>query len=311
MQCPSEHKWIKWNGYQEWFDLWVTEASRVELKEYFDCFLKGQNNGFIENTPKCRWTLLRFGDQEPIEHFTIPDYPHPETNYTTLYLAGDNALSPSPIKSEQQVSYDSEEKTDLAEFRYTFEKATTILGIPKIYLHMSCPDYDDMVIYVQIRKYDKNGTVMANINVPTDRRKFKSYYETPKEELAGLIAFHGPIGMLRASHRAIDRSKTYHPQIPFHPHDRFDKIPPGDIVELEIGIWEMGILYEAEETLSVQIYGQANINDITPDQRYLSRQRPDIERNHGRHIIHFGSEKFPSRIILPIVELGDLDFGPK
>ena len=281
----------------------VIRSSREELRDFFDQFLKGKDNQFMEKSPKCQWTLLRFGDKEPIQRITIPDYPHPNTEYKEMFLNSGGQLTSQSQDAVDSVSYNSEQKEDMVEFKYTFDKPTTLLGIPKAYLHMSCKEWDDMNVYVQLRKYDKDGVVLAHINVPAERRKFPSYYTTPKSELAGLIAFTGPIGMLRASHRNIDRSKTYHPQIPFHPHDREDKIPPGEIVELEIGIFEMGILYEAGETLSVQIYGQANINDITPDKRSLSRERPDHERNHGTHVVHIGG-KYPSRIILPFVDLG-------
>ena len=306
MQIPVKDKWIKWNGYQEWYDLWVTESSRLELKGFFDRFLKGLDNDFVEKTPPCRWTLLRYGDKEPIENIKIPTFPHPDTDYRAWYLSSDGHLLPQPPANEKTLSYNSTDFDDRLEFKLTFDKPTVFLGIPKIYLYMSCPDYDDLVIYVQVHKYDKNGVILKHINVPAERRKFPSFYTTPRDELKGLIAFDGPQGMLRVSQRHIDRSRTYHPQIPFHSHDRVEKIPPGEVVDIEMGIWEMGTIYEAGETLAVSIYGQAHINDLPAAQKMgLEKPRPDHELNHGTHNVHLGG-KYPARIILPHMELSKL-----
>ena len=45
--------------------------------------------------------------------------------------------------------------------------------------------------------------------------------------------YTGPTGILRASHRAQDPQRST-PMLPYHPHDKEDKVPPGDIVKLEI-----------------------------------------------------------------------------
>ncbi|KAK5718432.1 hypothetical protein LTR15_008159 [Elasticomyces elasticus] len=65
--------------------------------------------------------------------------------------------------------------------------------------------------------------------------------------------------ILRASHRAFDPKKSIHPQFPFHPHENEEKVKPGEVVKLEIGIWAMGNDFDAGESISVQISGQMPI----------------------------------------------------
>jgi predicted acyl esterase len=298
MQIDSENKWIKWNAWQEWFDLWAVEESRLELRKFFDRYLKEEVNDW-EQTPKVRWAVLQYGDKPPIENIALPDFPHPETKFTTYYL-GDKILSLSPVNTESTHSYDSE-SSERIKFETTFSAPTTLLGPPKIYLHMSCADHDDMNVYVQCRKFDKNGHPLIHVQIPRERWQIASTYDLSEPQTTnGALYFKGPVGMLRASQRKIDRNKTLHPHIPFHPHDEVQRVPKGEVVELEIGIWSGATHFEAGETLSVQIFGSISLN---PELEHLNRPRPAAEKNHGKHHVHVGG-KYESRIILPIVDLG-------
>ena len=114
--------------------------------------------------------------------------------------------------------------------------------------------------------------------------------------MSDLILYPGPVGMLRASHREIDRSKSMHEQYPYHPHDRELKIPKGEMVELEISLWAMGIEYEAGEALEVQVLGGLpTIEAFGP-----LKDAPKNAGNLGMHKVHFGG-KYPSKVILPFV----------
>ena len=95
----------------------------------------------------------------------------------------------------------------------------------------------------------------------------------------------------------IEPSMSIHPQYPFHPHDKAEKIPPGTVVELEIGLWAMGIEYEAGESLRVQVSGQWPLF-----RNWAKSPMPeDVEPlNKGLHKLHC-SEQYPSRVILPFV----------
>lgn len=122
--------------------------------------------------------------------------------------------------------------------------------------------------------------------------------DLPEGFNSGLIIFNGPTGILRASHRHIDHSKSIHPQYPFHTHDRLELVEPGKVVELEIGIWAAGIDYEAGQSIRVQLSGG---NPTWPELQASGLSAGEQEVNKGQHVVHFGGE-FPSRVILPFVE---------
>jgi predicted acyl esterase len=197
------------------------------------------------------------------------------------------------------VSYDSESVTDLADFTFTFKEKTRMIGLPKAVLYVSCEQKDDLVVFVILRKRDQSGKLLMHLTFPFKATPYKSIDDIPKKEQASLNLHMGSLGILRASHRAYDAERSIHPQFPFHPHEIEEKITPGDIVKLEIGIWAMGNDFEAGESISVQVCGQLpSIAEFTA----FSAPRPEHEKNKGTHRIHCGPEH-PSSIILPVVPL--------
>lgn len=294
----SPNKWLRWDPYQEWFDLWANKESRDELASFFDKFLKGKDNGF-DKVPRVRLTLLRFGDKDPIYPIVAEDYPIPRTKYTDFFLSQNDSLSLTSPSNQGTISYDSELRNkviDVASFKYTFSEKTTLAGLPKAVLYMSTEDSNDMNIYVLLRKLDRNGKPLLNLNIPWKHAPIKSFDELEPKDHNNLLLYFGPTGVLKASHRHIDPNMSMHPQYPFHTHDREEKLSKGEVVELEIGLWAIGIEYEIGESLSLQVSGQYPLfRNYTPD----PNPRGEIG-NVGRHTIHYGGE-YRSRIILPVI----------
>lgn len=252
LEVPHADKWIQWGSKQEWYELYSVPESMEELALFFDRYLRGENNDW-EKTPKVRWSALQFGDREAIDDIVLEDFPAPTTEYRQLFLNQSNGLGTSPFADYQQISYNSEDRTSVAEFNYTFEKPVRLIGLPKAILYMSCENQDDFTVFVILRKKDRNGKNLMHLNFPFHATPVKSIDDISSNEQASLNLHLGSVGILRASHREIDESKSIHPQFPFHPHRRQDKIPPGTIVKLEIGIWAMGVDFEAGESISVQV----------------------------------------------------------
>lgn len=76
-------------------------------------------------------------------------------------------------------------------------------------------------------------------------------------------------------------------------------MPKGEIVKLEIGIWAMGVDYNAGESIQVDILGQwPGFTEVAA----FSKPRPESEKNKGTHVVHLGGE-YASKIILPFVPL--------
>jgi predicted acyl esterase len=125
MELASRQKWLRWDPYQEWYDLWAVQESTEDLVRFFDRYLKNIDNGWERDTPPVRLCLLRFGEGvEPIHYIDSPSYPLPNTNYKTLFLGPEKTLvdveaasiSPSQsshLSSTPAITYDSQEVQSL------------------------------------------------------------------------------------------------------------------------------------------------------------------------------------------------------
>lgn len=101
----------------------------------------------------------------------------------------------------------------------------------------------------------------------------------------------GPEGRLRASHRELDEERST-PLEPRQLHLRQQLLKPGEIVPLEICIWPTGLIFEAGETLQLEITGKDFVEDRPPKMIIVE----DI--NRGRIRVHTGGE-YDSHLLLP------------
>ncbi|CAK7219739.1 hypothetical protein SBRCBS47491_003952 [Sporothrix bragantina] len=298
LEIPHDKKWIQWGAYQEWYELYSVPSSTTQLAHFFDFYLRGQtDNGWETDTPKVRWTTLPFGDGEPVHDIVLPDWPVPNTQYLELYAGANGKFVDSVPAEVQTLTYNSEDKNSWIEFTHTFTEASRLLGVPKATVYASCATRDDFVVFVILRKKDKDGKDMVHLNFPLHATPLKSIKDLDGPQTQSINTHYGQMGILRASHRAVDESRNTHRNFPFHPHDREDKVAPGTVVKLEIGIFSMGVDYEAGESISVRISGQ---NPTAAEFSRWSAPRPDHELNKGEHTIYFGGE-YPTSISLPYV----------
>lgn len=161
--------------------------------------------------------------------------------------------------------------------------------MPKAIVYVSCADLDDMNVYVCLRKLSKSGEPMLNLNITWSDVPVKSIADIPPDRQSEVILYVGPVGILRTSHREIDQEKSMHENLPYHPHVKEQKILPGDVVRLEIGIWAMGVEYEAGQSVAVQI------SRSNPSMHFSTE---NFAKNKRRH---FGGQ-YQSHVILPFTQ---------
>ncbi|KIY03521.1 uncharacterized protein Z520_00212 [Fonsecaea multimorphosa CBS 102226] len=295
---PHDKKWLRLHPTHEWHDLYQQETTD-DLKKFLDLYTKGIKNNW-EETPKARISVIRY-DQPPIVNIPFSTWPIPQTQYKTLWLSGEQALKEMPgIAESGKVSYQSDltaqqidNDPEFVEFVYSFTERSTLIGPARAVIYMSCADHDDMDVFVIIRKADRHGKVLQNINVPLNALGFASEEEV---EDINSLKYIGPSGILRASHRAID-PKLSKPHWPAHDHTQERKIPPGHIVKLEIGIWPAAIQFEAGEKLVFRVAGhQMTLAEFTPLRGQFHTG------NKGKHILHFGGQ-YDSHIVVPFVPI--------
>jgi uncharacterized protein len=242
--------------------------------------------------------VIRYNDT-PLMNLPFAGYSVPDTEYKTLFLSTGVELKTEPGE-EGEISYQSDvpiQQVDAdpeeVSFMYTFGEKSTLIGPSKATLFLSCPDHDDMDIHAIIRKADKNGKVLRNVNIPLKDLGMSSDDEV---EDINPLQYIGPSGCLRASHRTID-PKLSKPHCSSHDHTNKIKIPPGEIVKVEIEIWPGAIQWEAGEKLIMRASGhEMRLAGFVPLRGQFS------SGNKGKHILHFGGD-YDSRIEIPTVTI--------
>jgi uncharacterized protein len=152
-----------------------------------------------------------------------------------------------------------------------------------------------MDVFVQLRKADKMGQTLQSYNVPlTDLARMGM--EEKDVPLINPLVYLGPTGHLRASHRALD-SELSKPHWPVHTHAKEEKIPPGEIVRLDIGVWPGGMIFSEGESLVLKISGHWMTLAEYPHLRGAAKTI-----NKGEHFLHVGGDT-SSCIMLPLVEI--------
>lgn len=104
----------------------------------------------------------------------------------------------------------------------------------------------------------------------------------------------GPNGRLRASHREVTQEsldglsqEEYHklmgPAYVYHPHTSRQPVSPGEVVELEISLWPGGMVFDAGESMRLEVKGCL---PILPEFEGLDEKI--FNHNIGWHKLHTG-----------------------
>ncbi|KAJ5298049.1 hypothetical protein N7508_008298 [Penicillium antarcticum] len=264
--ATTSKKWIRIHASQEWHDLYTVEAND-DLQRFFDYYAKAKT--IVERSEK----------QWPSAHLRMERY----------YLdAATKSLSSSQPEAITATTHESHSFTDSSDFRLIFPEYTELSGRPFVKLFMSAPSHDDLDVIVQIRKLSASGEVLESLNW--------SPMPQPQPEVPNVnVAKHlGPQGMLRASHRVSMAPRVSDDEYPSYDHHSRQPITPGEIVELLIPIWPMGVVYEAGEGLMLKIAG----HDMSLPEVEMLRPTEPRDENKGQHIVYTGGE-YDSYLALP------------
>lgn len=232
----------------------------------------------------------------PYRAFT--NWPIPDAQYTTLFLNRGKTMSPVQPDQPAIFTYQADVPAqqidnDLEEIRFehTFEAVTHMIGYSRVVLYMSCDQGDDFDVFVQLRKADRTGKLLQNINIPPSDLGLR----VEEVEAINPLKYLGPSGILRASHRDVDEARSK-PYWPFYPHTTKKLVSPGKIVRLEIGVWPTAIRFEAGEKLVLKVAG----HNMTLAEFPLLRGK-SVNCKKGAHNLFVGPETLSS-LTIPIVE---------
>lgn len=274
-RIASAEKWLRIHNNMEWPD-YYEEGNLADLRRFFDRYLKGLNNGW-EDTPRVRYSLM---DLEGSDRTGLPADAFPPTAFqvTKLYLdATSEALLPSQAPRAATASYDGVAEDGRATFLFRAEKPTEFVGYPKLHVWVEAEGSDDIDLFVFLQKLDREGRPLEQITVPNNGPVMQGL----TRDGASILNYKGSNGRLRASMRHLDETASTD-GIPVHTFDRIEKLGPGEIVELEIDLFPVGLILYPGEKLRLVLSGYNIVGGPMPGV-------PNVPTcNRGRHIVHTG-----------------------
>lgn len=271
----SKEKWLRIHNTQEWPD-YYEEKNKEDLRRFFDHYLKGINNGW-ETTPKVRYSLHDFEGGDRIDQIA-DQFPPIDVNYKKYYLDGrTRSLSFDAPSQEVAVAYDTQSTPGMASFIVRFEKETVMVGYPKAHLWVEAKGSDDMDLFLLVQKLDKHGNHLQQFVVPNQGALMQDLTENG----GSVLRYKGSNGRLRVSARHLDKVLSTN-EIPAHTFDRVEKLKAGEVAEIEIDLFPMGMIFYAGEQLRLIISSKNDLGAIMPFTPGF------VPENKGQHIIHTG-----------------------
>lgn len=279
-RIASPQKWLEVHGRKKWH-YYYRPDNLDRQHQYFEHFLR-QPATLVPAWPRVR---VEVRERANVGEMRAEDaWPLPRARYTRLHLdaAGDapgiGRLVESPPPREASLRYDPLDEHGRAVFDHTFPTATEVTGHVRLRAWVEAVGADDMDLFVALHKLDAQGRYVPFV-----------FYA---------MAEDGPValGWQRVSHRALDPARS-RPEMPVHPHDREERLAPGEIVPVDIEVWPSSTRFEAGETLRLVIAGRDTVKPSVPNAPFALHENT---RNRGTHVIHTGG-RFDAWLQIPVI----------
>jgi predicted acyl esterase len=145
-----------------------------------------------------------------------------------------------------------------------------------------------MDLFVLVQKLDKWGTPLQAFTTPNQ----SAVAHDITDHGATILCHKGSDGRLRVSARTLDASLPTE-DVPAHTFDRVEKLSPGEIVEIDIELLLIGLVFYPGEQLRFVVSSRNLLGTMMPGiQEYVGA-------NSGQHAIHTGGE-YASYLQLPV-----------
>ncbi|MES2440210.1 MAG: CocE/NonD family hydrolase [Verrucomicrobiota bacterium] len=285
-RIASEEKWLRIHNGQEWPD-YYDEANVEDLRRFFDHYLKGEENGW-KHTPRVRYSLL---DLEGGDQVNIAADAFPPSGVTSIkyFLDAKSRTLTTNAPAAASAAYDVASNPNAVSFITRFAQETTLVGYPKAHLWVEARGSDDMDLFVLIQKLDAHGTPLQAFTVPNQ----SAVAHDLTDHGATILRYKGADGRLRVSARHLDQEASTD-EVPVHRFDRVEKLADGEIVEIEIDLMPLGLVFYPGEQLRFIISSRNLLGTLMPAIREY------VGANRGTHVIHTGG-RHASCLQLPVL----------
>ena len=295
MRAASKHKKLRIHAGTHVHPFYTEEGRQDQLR-FFDYWLKGVDNGVMDEPP-VKLAIRKGRDEIELRHER--EWPLARTQWTKFYfdLSGNEertgALVATKPADSGSRSYPS---TSLGSMGSTSAASSQVMGggiKPDMGISLETPPLDrdteitgplaavfwvsseteDMDLFLTLRNFDPDGNEVL---------------ETGQQGTPVPVAK----GWLRVSHRELDPELTL-PYRPYHKHTRRLYLKAGEIVQVEVEIWPTSMVFRKGHRIRLDIQPRDGAGS-TGYMHYHS------DYNTGANTIYGGGEH-ESYLLLPVI----------
>ena len=234
----SRHRFLYTHRGGKWSTYYGAEALALQAR-FFDCFLKGEENGMREAAPVRLEVRTRAHEVHAIREEL--GWPPPGVRWTPLFLKP-GGLDLAPVGATPSVRFAVPDGG--ASFVFRLPEELEIVGPMKLRLHVELQGTTDAHLFVGVSKIGggANGAVGRERALP---------FEGPFGFGRDLVAR----GWLRIAHRRVDPSRG-EPHRPYLLGDRVEPLRAGEIAPVEIEILPSATYFAPGDLLRLDVQGR-------------------------------------------------------
>jgi len=299
LRAASRHKKLRIHSGTHVHPFYTEEGRREQLR-FFDHWLKGIDNGVMDEPPirlfirhgrgrgewrdehewplaRTRWTKFYLDLSDPSADAAanvgslVADKPAQEAS-RTYFASGLSKGGSSSASSTFLASGAMQAGMGISLLTPPLAEDTEITGPAAAVLYVSSST-EDMDLFLTIRNIDPAGNDVWEVgqqgqNVPVAK------------------------GWLRVSHRELDPELSL-PYRPYHRHHRRLYLEPGEIVRVEVEIWPTSMVFRQGHRIRLDIQPRDGVGSV-----HYTHYHADY--NSGTNTIHAGGDR-ESYLLLPVI----------
>jgi predicted acyl esterase len=299
MRAASRHKKLRIHAGTHVHPFYTEEGKRDQL-HFFDYWLKGVENGVMDEPPMK--LAIRKGRDE-VEWRFENEWPLARTRWTRLYFDLAPPAAGMPANAGGLVSTNPEvaqartyPATSLGSMGSTSAASSQVMGggiPPGMGVALETPPLPDDV--------EVTGPLAASFFVSSSTEDMdlfltlRNFDPADKEVLeTGQQGTPVPVakGWLRVSHRELDPELSL-PYRPYHKHRRRLYLKPGEIVKVDVEIWPTSMVFRKGHRIRLDIQPRDGVGS----QSYMHYH---ADYNTCTNTIHAGGQ-YESYLLLPVI----------
>ncbi len=300
MRAASKHKKLRIHAGSHVHPFY-TENGRADQIRFFDYWLKGVDNG-VMNDPPVKLAIRKGHDEIEWRHEN--EWPLKRTQWTKFYF--DLSQSPPPGKPQTGILARENPKTEsscsypassLGTMGSTSAASSQVMGGGGIKPGMGVALQTPPLPY----DIEVTGPLMASLWVSSESEDMDLFltlrnFDADGNEILETGQQGAPVpvakGWLRVSHRELDPALTL-PYRPYHKHQRRLYLKAGEIVQVQVEIWPTSMVFKKGHRIQLDVQPRDGVGSAG----YLHYH---ADYNTGSNTIYAGGKR-ESYLLLPII----------